>query len=84
LLGVQGTLFWGDLAMASNTANFANRWRALAKEALEVADEMTDPEAEEQMWKIALSYERLARHAETCQALHTHHVPPKQAPTEPL
>ena len=51
------------------STDFADRWRSLAKEALEVADEMTDPEAEEQMWRIALWYERLAKHAETCKGI---------------
>jgi len=51
--------------MASSATDFADRWRALAKEALDVASEMTDPEAEEQMWKIALWYEQLAKHADT-------------------
>jgi hypothetical protein len=55
--------------MPSSTTDFADRWRALAKEALDVANEMTDPEAEEQMWRIALWYERLAKHSETCKGI---------------
>ena len=65
LFGVQGNKHSEDPAMAFSATDFADRWRALAKEALDVASEMTDPEAEEQMWKIALWYEQLAKHADT-------------------
>ena len=46
--------------MASSTVDCSERWRALAKEALEIAGDMTDPAAEERMWQLALRYERLA------------------------
>ena len=58
--------------MAPSIADFADHWRALAKEALEVADAMTDPETEEQMWRIALWYERLAKHAEMYKGIAAH------------
>lgn len=51
--------------MSSSDANLAQHWRALAKKALEVADQMSDPDAEEVMWRLALRYERMAKHAES-------------------
>ena len=52
------------MSMANNGSDLAERWRALAREVLEVADAMTDSQIEEEMWKVALWYERLAKHAE--------------------
>ena len=42
----------------------AERWRALASEARNTAQEMTDPEAKRALLFIALAYERLARGAQ--------------------
>jgi len=42
----------------------AERWRALAAEALEVAKELTDPAANRIMIAIAEAYQRLAQRAE--------------------
>jgi hypothetical protein len=50
--------------MLSSDANLAEHWRALAIEALEIADQMSDPDAEEVMWRLAMRYERMAKQAE--------------------
>lgn len=42
----------------------AERWRALAVEARDVAEQMTDPEAKRVMLFIAEAYERIAARAE--------------------
>jgi len=42
----------------------AERWRALAVDSYAIAEGMTDPEARLMMRQIALSYDRLALHAE--------------------
>lgn len=46
--------------MSSEPPGSPARWRALALEAREVADQMTDPEAKLIMLSIAQVYERLA------------------------
>ena len=50
--------------MFSSYATPARHWRALAKEALAIADQMSDPDAEEVMWRLALRYERMAKQAD--------------------
>jgi hypothetical protein len=42
----------------------AERWKALAADALVVANELIDPAARQIMFAIAAAYERLARRAE--------------------
>jgi hypothetical protein len=43
--------------MFSSYATPAKHWRARAKEALAIADQMSDPDAEEVMWRLALRYQ---------------------------
>jgi hypothetical protein len=43
----------------------AQRWRQLAEEARTVADQLTDPEAQQIMLRIAEGYELLIRRAES-------------------
>ena len=50
--------------MFSSYAAPARQWRVLAKEALAFADQMSDPDAEEVMWRLALRYERMAKQAD--------------------
>jgi hypothetical protein len=50
--------------MLSSYAAPSKHWRALAKEALSIADQMSDPDAEEVMWRLALRYERMAKQAD--------------------
>jgi hypothetical protein len=50
--------------MFPHCATPAKHWRALAKEALVIADQMSDPDAEEVMWRLALRYERMAKQAD--------------------
>jgi hypothetical protein len=49
--------------MASD-AHVAKMWRTLEAEALDFADQITDPEAKRSMLMIAEGYRRLAEHAE--------------------
>jgi hypothetical protein len=51
--------------MFSSYATPAKHWRARAKEALAIADQMSDPDAEEVMWRLALRYERMAKQADS-------------------
>ena len=53
---------WGR-AMSSETSDHSAGWSALAAEAREVADGMTDPEAKLVMLSIAQVYETLAKRA---------------------
>ena len=50
--------------MLSSDTGLAKRYRSLAKEALTIADQMSDPDAENVMWRLALRYERMAKQAE--------------------
>ena len=50
--------------MFSSYATPARHWQVLAKEALAYADQMSDPDAEEVMWRLALRYERMAKQAD--------------------
>ena len=49
--------------MSSQTSDRSARWSALAGEARDVADEMTDPEAKLVILSIAQVYEALAERA---------------------
>jgi hypothetical protein len=49
--------------MSSETSDRSTRWSALAAEARDVADELTDPEAKLVMLSIAQVYESLAERA---------------------
>jgi hypothetical protein len=50
--------------MASDSADPAARWRALAAEARATAEQMSDAEAKRIVLSIAAAYERLAARAE--------------------
>jgi hypothetical protein len=50
--------------MSANADEDSKRWRALAAEALDVAAQMTDPDARTIMLDIAHGYLRLAEHLE--------------------
>ena len=50
--------------MLSSDTELAERYRSLATEALTIADQMSDPDAENVMWRLALRYERMAKQAE--------------------
>ena len=50
--------------MLSICATPSKHWRARAKEALAIADQMSDPDAEEVLWRLALRYERMAKQAD--------------------
>ena len=52
--------------MFPHYATPAKHWRTLAKEALVIAEQMSDPDAEEVMWRLALRYERMAKQADCC------------------
>ena len=60
--------------MPSETSGPSARWRVLAAEAREIADQMTDPEAKLIMLSIAQVYEHLALRAEERTAKKDHDI----------
>ena len=63
-LQLVGAKLRSEMSMFSSYATPAKRWRARAKEALAFANQMSDPDAEEVMWRLALRYERMAKQAD--------------------
>ena len=60
--------------MPSETSDPSARWRVLAAEAREIADQMTDPEAKLIMLSIAQVYEHLALRADERRAKKDHDI----------